>query len=382
MIDFSRYTAKAIEKEMLSQVPDTIDTREGSIIQTAIGPAAWYLEGVYMLLDKMQDNAYAETAVGDYLDLIVQERGIMRKPAVAAVRKAVFNVPVASGAQFKTINGMDSVIFVSGPLLSSGSGFYVYSMTCQIPGTIGNSYVGSLLPITAVAGLTSAILEEIIVAGTEEETDEALRIRYFETFNVEPFGGNIQSYRNAILAIEGVGAVQVYPAWRGGGTVLCSILGDDFKPAISSVVQTIQDIICPAVDDGNIPSSNGYGMAPIGAAVTIVTGAALTLNITCNIEFIGGIQNGAERYQTDVEQKIREYIDTVKRSWGKPLKSHTIDYTITVYVSRIIYAILTIDEIVNVTDVLINGSGEDLDLVETAELQQIPELGTVVINGG
>ncbi len=382
MIDFSRYTAKAIEKEMLSQVPDTIDTREGSIIQTAIGPAAWYLEGVYMLLDKMQDNAYAETAVGDYLDLIVQERGIMRKPAVAAVRKAVFNVPVASGAQFKTINGMDSVIFVSGPLLSSGSGFYVYSMTCQIPGTIGNSYVGSLLPITAVAGLTSAILEEIIVAGTEEETDEALRIRYFETFNVEPFGGNIQSYRNAILAIEGVGAVQVYPAWRGGGTVLCSILGDDFKPAISSVVQTVQDIICPAVDDGNIPSSNGYGMAPIGAAVTIVTGAALTLNITCNIEFIGGIQNGAERYQTDVEQKIREYIDTVKRSWGKPLKSHTIDYTITVYVSRIIYAILTIDEIVNVTDVLINGSGEDLDLVETAELQQIPELGTVVINGG
>ena len=382
MIDFSRYTAKAIEKEMLSQVPDTIDTREGSIIQTAIGPAAWYLEGVYMLLDKMQDNAYAETAVGDYLDLIVQERGIMRKPAVAAVRKAVFNVPVASGAQFKTINGMDSVIFVSGPLLSSGSGFYVYSMTCQIPGTIGNSYVGSLLPITAVAGLTSAILEEIIVAGTEEETDEALRIRYFETFNVEPFGGNIQSYRNAILAIEGVGAVQVYPAWRGGGTVLCSILGDDFKPAISSVVQTVQDIICPAVDDGNIPSSNGYGMAPIGAAVTIVTGAALNLNITCNIEFIGGIQNGAERYQTDVEQKIREYIDTVKRSWGKPLKSHTIDYTITVYVSRIIYAILTIDEIVNVTDVLINGSGEDLDLVETAELQQIPELGTVVINGG
>ncbi len=382
MIDFSRYTAKAIEKEMLSQVPDTIDTREGSIIQTAIGPAAWYLEGVYMLLDKMQDNAYAETAVGDYLDLIVQERGIMRKPAVAAVRKAVFNVPVASGAQFKTINGMDSVIFVSGPLLSSGSGFYVYSMTCQIPGTIGNSYVGNLLPITAVAGLTSAILEEIIVAGTEEETDEALRIRYFETFNVEPFGGNIQSYRNAILAIEGVGAVQVYPAWRGGGTVLCSILGDDFKPAISSVVQTVQDIICPAVGDGNIPSSNGYGMAPIGAAVTIVTGAALTLNITCNIEFIGGIQNGAERYQTDVEQKIWEYIDTVRRSWGKPLKSHTIDYTITVYVSRIIYAILTIDEIVNVTDVLINGSGEDLDLVETAELQQIPELGTVVINGG
>ena len=381
MIDFSGYTAKAIEKEMLSRVPDTIDTREGSMIQTAIGPAAWYLEGVYMLLEKMQNNAYAETAVGDFLDLIVQERGIARKLATAAVRKAAFNVPIVSGSQFKTINGADSVIFVSGPLLSSESGSYVYSMTCRESGSIGNSYVGNLIPITAVAGLTSAILGEIMTAGTEDETDEALRTRYFETFNVEPFGGNIQSYRNAILAIEGVGAVQVYPAWRGGGTVLCSILGDDFKPAISSVVQTVQDIICPAVDDGNAPSANGYGMAPVGAAVSIVTGAVLALNITCNIEFIGSVQNGAELYQTEIEQKIQEYLDTVSRSWGKPLKSHTIDYTVTVYVSRIIYAILSIDEIVNVTDVLINGSGEDLHLIETAELQQIPELGTVVING-
>ena len=56
MIDFSKYTAKSIERDMLSQVPADIDTREGSMIQTAVGPAAWYLEGTYMLLGKMQDN--------------------------------------------------------------------------------------------------------------------------------------------------------------------------------------------------------------------------------------------------------------------------------------------------------------------------------------
>ena len=50
MIDFSKYTAKSIERDMLSQVPADIDTREGSMIQTAVGPAAWYLEGTYMLL--------------------------------------------------------------------------------------------------------------------------------------------------------------------------------------------------------------------------------------------------------------------------------------------------------------------------------------------
>ena len=54
----------------------------------------------------------------------------------------------------------------------------------------------------------------------------------------------------------------------------------------------------------------------------------------------------------------------------------------TVYVSRIIYAILDIPDIANVTNITINGTGRDLYLTETAQLQQIPELGTVVINGG
>ena len=49
MIDFSGYTREAIQKEMLDQVDPNIDTREGSMIQAAIGPAAWYLEGVYMI---------------------------------------------------------------------------------------------------------------------------------------------------------------------------------------------------------------------------------------------------------------------------------------------------------------------------------------------
>jgi len=381
VIDFSGYTAKAIEKEMLRQVPEDIDTREGSMVQTAIGPVAWYLEGLYLELAHLQENAYADTAVGGALDLIVQQRGLTRNPAMPAIRKGIFNVPIPSGSQFKTINGGDSVIFVSGRLLSSDEDC-VYAMTCQTAGVIGNNYIGNLLPITAISGLTSAVLGEIITAGTEEETDEALRERYFETFRVAAFGGNIQAYRNAILAIPGVGAVQVYPAWKGGGTVLCSILDDKRKPALAVTVQTVQDIICPAEDGGAAPSPNGYGMAPIGAAVTITTATPLTLNIACDIEFALNVQNGAETYLSQVEEKIQEYLDTVSQTWGSLLKGHTIDYTVTVYVSRIIFAILMIPEVVNVTNVRINGSEEDLHLVETSELQQLPELGTVVINGG
>lgn len=381
MIDFSRYTREAIQKEMLDQVDPSIDTREGSMIQTAIGPAAWYLEGVYMILKQIQDNAYPATAVGDSLDKIVQTRGLTRKQATAAVRKGTFNTAVPSGAEFKTINGADSQIFVVGEKISGSGTEYVYEMQCSDAGISGNNYVGNLLPITVLEGLTSAVIGDIITAGTEEEADDALRSRFYETFNVAAFGGNISSYKNEILSIEGVGAVQIYPAWKGGGTVLCSILGDDLRPALPATVQKVQSIICPPEVGANTPSADGYGIAPIGAAVTITTGTALTLNITCDIDFVETMLNGVETYQEQIKEKIQEYLDTLCKSWGDPLKAHQITYPVTVYASRIIYAILTIPDVVNVSNVKINGASGDLKLTESAELQQVPVLGTVVING-
>ena len=179
-----------------------------------------------MILKQIQDNAYPATAVGDCLDKIVQTRGLTRKQATAAVRKGTFNTAVPSGSEFKTINGADSQIFVTGDRISGGGPEYVYAMQCKGYGNIRKQLFRESAPkLRRWENLTSAVLGDIIMAGTEEETDEALRSRFYETFDVAAFGGNISSYKNEILSIEGVGAVQVYPAWKGGGTVLCSILG-------------------------------------------------------------------------------------------------------------------------------------------------------------
>ena len=381
MIDFSGYTKAEIQRQMLEQVPDTLDKREGSIIQTAIGPVAWFLEGSFLNLGQVQSNAFASTAVGESLDLIVQTRGLTRIQASPAVRQGTFDAPVPSGSTFKTINGADSVIFTSGDEISSSGGTYIYKLTCNTPGEIGNSYTGPILPITVIPGLTTASIGQIVTAGTDEETDDELRARFFQTFEAAVFGGNIAAYRTTILAIGGVGAVQVYPAWQGGGTVLCSILGSDLKPASPTIIENVQNIICPPEEGGSSPSANGYGMAPIGAAVTITTATELTLNITCDIEFASNIQNGVETYQAEIEQKIQDYIDSVNAGWGNALVSQKIEYPVEIYVSRIIYSILQISAVVNVTNLLINGSPNDLILTETAQLQQVAVLGSVVING-
>lgn len=380
MLDFSGYTRKKIQADMLAKIPNTIDKREGSIIQTAIGPVAWFLEGVFMTLDQLQQNANATTAVGASLDEIAKSRGITRKAAKPAVRQGVFNLAIPSGSQFKTINGVNSLIFTSGAQISVSDGSYVYELTCNTAGEAGNNYTGALLPITAINGLTSANIGVIVTPGTDEETDDALRTRYFATFAIEATGGNIAAYRTAILAINGVGAVQVYPAWNGGGTVLCSILGSDYTPALPALVESVQEAICPLGSDG-LPSSDGFGMANIGAAVTITTATPVTLDIVCDIEFVSSVTNGVETYQSQIEETIQNYITSVNATWGDPVQSYTISYPLTVYRSRIINAILQIEDIVNVTNVTINGTEADFVFTETPQFQQVAELGTVVING-
>ena len=45
MIDLTQYAYRALLTQMLARVPDTYDKRDGSPIPTALGPAAWVLEG-------------------------------------------------------------------------------------------------------------------------------------------------------------------------------------------------------------------------------------------------------------------------------------------------------------------------------------------------
>lgn len=383
MIDFSTgYSYAEILAAMLGEVDDSLDKRQGSLIQTALGPGAWYLEGLIMDLAKVQQNAYVLTAQGEALDLGVANRGLTRKPATAAVRRGTFNVAIPSGSEFKTINGSDSVVFVSGTMISGDFGVYVYEMTCQTPGEIGNSYSGDLLPITAIAGLTTATIGEIITVGAEEESDNALKTRYVESFTTAPYGGNMSEYRQAILAIPGVGGVQVYGAnaYNGGGTVLCSIISDEYGAASSALVATVQETICPYEADTSNPSPNGYGIAPIGAAVKIVSATELQINITADIDFLGNIENGIATYGDEIKAAIGEYITTVAQDWGKQIQAHQVSYPVTVYIARIIYAILSVDAVANVQNVTLNGATTDLSLTESAALQQVPVLGEVTLN--
>ena len=252
MIDLTGKNYTALLAAMLDRVPNTYDKRDTSPIQTALGPAAWALEGHYLILDQVQRSAFIQTAAGQPLDYLAVIGGLTRYPASAAVRLGVFDAPVPAGARFSTIGGADSINFVVTAATETAG---EYHLTAETPGAIGNEYTGPILPITTIPGLTSAVLAGILIPGDEEEDDEALRARLIEALNEKPFGGNIASYRTFINGLDGVGGVQIYPTWNGGGTVKCSVLGADLLPASPTLVEKVQLAVDP-------PPNQGLGWAP------------------------------------------------------------------------------------------------------------------------
>lgn len=373
-----QYTFEYLMEQALSRVPDTIDKREGSIIYDALAPACYELTEYYMRLKNILKDTFAETANEEYLDLRVAERGIERFPATAAVKKAMFEtasgapLEVEIGSRFSTISETETLNYVvTAPyevdgVIVPGS----YQLTCETIGTIGNAYVGNLMPINYINGLSSAVMTDLIIPARDVETDDDLRARYFLALTDKPFGGNLAQYDEVLKNIEGVGEVQIYPVWDGGGTVKCSVIDASFNPITTDFINVIQNEIDPT------PQGTGLGLAPIGHIVTVVTPDELTINIETNILLMVGYTKA--QVEQPIKDALEEYMLSLRRQWGIPNDFN--EHLLGVYISRINAAILNVAGIANVTDTTINGLPQDLTLIQTAALQELPILGQVILN--
>lgn len=369
MIDFDTKTYKTLLAGMMARVPNSLDKREGSMIQTALGAGAYALEEFYLDLDKVQRGGFIQTAVGQDLESLAVIANVERYPASPAVRLGVFNLDtIPVGSRFSTIDGGDSVNFMVTAQIGPGR----CQLTCEVPGVIGNQYTGPILPITTIPGLSSAQITDILVAGDDEETDSSLRARTISALRERPFGGNVADYKRVVLAIDGVGGVQVYPTWNGGGTVKLSLLGSDWMPASAQLIETVQNTVDPPPNQGL-----GYGTAPIGAQVTVTTPEAVSIDVSATLAVGAGYV--LSQLQTPVEQAISSYLLSIRQAWDTPTPAGLTDYSSWVYAARLTAAMLQVPGVVNATGVTLNGGTTDLELTETGQTQQVPVLGTVVL---
>ena len=322
----------------LERVGTGIDTSEGSFLFDAIIPCVAELYEAYLCIEELEKRVYADTAYGEYLERRCAERGIYRKQATHAIRKGYFDNEVPIGSRW----GKEELIYIVTELVQDGA----YLLKCEQSGVIGNRYDGNLINMDAVENINSAILGEVVISGANEEQDDALRCRYFNSFEKEAFGGNVADYREKVESIDGVGQVKVYPAWNGGGTVKLRLLDSDNNIPSSELLELVQTQVDPFQNSGE-----GLGIAPIGHSVTVASARAVEIQLTTHLTFK---ESGWENVSSRVNEVIEEYFSELRTNWSED--------DIVVRISQIESRLLDIEGIIDIEDTQINGSPRNLYL--------------------
>ena len=350
---FESVTYEDILDRMLDRVPEDMDKREGSIIYDALAPCAVELQLMYIELDVILNEAFADTASREYLIRRAAERGIEPKQATNAILKGVFtptDLELEIGQEFSC----DELNYVVTEKIADGE----YKLTCQTGGSEGNTTFGELIPIDYLDGLETAELTELIEPARDEEDTETFRRRYLSSFNSQAYGGNVTDYIEKTNAIDGVGATKVTPIWNGGGTVKLTIMNTDFEQASDALVEQVQEAIDPTQD------GSGIGIAPIGHIVTVDTVENVAVNVACTIVYDDGYSFNA--LQSQIESAISNYLSELRKTWSD-------EESLTVRAAQITARLLMITGIDDVTNIQLNGVSGNIQL----ESKQIPVLGGV-----
>lgn len=332
-------TYEEILQGMLDKVPSDVDKQEGSVVYDALAPCAYFLAQQDFQLENFFDLVFADTAQAEYLDRTVWAFGMERKQATAAVRKMV----TSGGVELRSRWGINDVVYaVTGTLDTN-----IYAVTCETAGIIGNQYSGALQPASnGISGVT-AELTDILTPGTDAETDDALRERFYVKVRLPATSGNAYHYQQWALAVAGTGAAKVFPLDDGPGTVTVLVVDSDkeispsLPAAVAEYIETVR---------------------PIGATVTVESPEALTITISANVLLDGS------RAILDVEADFKDAAEAFLKE--------TIFDTYRVSYARLSALLLDIPGVEDFDSFTLNSGTGNVAVGE----KQIPVLGTVTLS--
>lgn len=397
---YEKETYEVILERMLGRISDKLDKRPSSVIYDTHSATAIELQILYIELEYLIKNSYGDTAAREYLILLAKDRGIVPKPASKAILKGEFTPSEldVTGRRFS----IDGVNYVVTERIAPGQ----YRVQCETPGSIGNRYLGQLIPIEYINGLQTAQLTQILIPGEDEEDTEILRQRYFDSFNEKSFGGNRADYLGKVRSIEGVGGAKVNRVWNGdlrpadmipseavtewvssvvngldetvggwlskvyeaasekkltvGGSVLITIVqSDDFKAATQDLLHKVQNMLDPDNEAGE-----GAGLAPIGHVVKVQSASEVPVNVTTTITF--NKEYSWSNLREPIKDAVEAYLLELREAWAD-----TSDMV--VRISQIESRILAVNGVADIANTKLNGIPENMKL----NAYQVPVIGGV-----
>ena len=400
---YEAQTYESILARMLQKalsINSNLDTREGSLVWYGDAPAAVELQNLYIALDTVLNETFADTATRPCLILRAAERGLSPQPA----SPAILQMAITPTTLFLPLNTRFSI----GELnyyVSADRGSGNYELTCETAGEAGNNYTGTVIPIEYVDGLETCKITSVLVPGEDEEDTELFRQRYLNSLNAQAFGGNQIDYIEKVNAIPGVGGVKVYRAWNGdlkpanmippkeaeawieglsgvpepvklwldtvyaaaknnmftvGGTVKLVVINSTFTVPSPTLVEQVQTAVDPLQNAGE-----GVGIAPIGHVVRVEGVQEETVDLGFALYYQRGWS--WEDVSGYVTEAINGYFLELAQSWADQ------DEALVVRISQIESRLLGITGILDIANTTINEKAAN----HTLALDYIPVLGSL-----
>lgn len=280
-------TLATIRERLNTWADPTINEREGDVFHDLTEPSAREFELSWDIANDIIAVGFLMHANGVYLDYKAAEYNVYRLDATKAEGTVIVTGSNGAVVPLGTVFSTEAIGDEEQPLrfVSTAEGI-ISGTTATVPveaefaGRAGNAGVAAITLIDSlVNGVTGVTNTDLLLGGTDIETDDALRTRALEAANEPQGAGTPSDYRRWVKSVAGVGSAAVFPRWSGVNTVKVSVLDPDSNPVSQSVLDEVQRLL----------TGNFKLLDPVDAPLTAFVAGAMTLtNVRYKITFTDG----------------------------------------------------------------------------------------------
>nr|DAT63650.1 MAG TPA: Baseplate J like protein [Caudoviricetes sp.] len=333
-----------IQSDMLSEMPDSYSKIKGTWLWELFKAVAIKIYELLGLVNDTASKLNIENLQGDELDAYVRQwTDLSRKEAQPATgyidvtgEGTIYagTIVASESAEYEIINDV------------AVSGTVEVPVVAVMAGENGNAEIGTITQmVTSNANVKSITNSKAITGGVDEETDEALRERYYIRLSMPATSGNKAHYILWARECIGVGSAKATRDKAIANKVNLYVCGENGETVDNNVLKTVQNYIDPNAN------GDGSGVAPLGAICQVYSAGVKGVAISGKVELDNTIE--ADNTIKNIENAVDSYLKKI--SFNKTELSY----------ARLLNTAIVCDGVADIVDFKVNNGYVNITCEET-----------------
>jgi uncharacterized phage protein gp47/JayE len=334
---------------------------QGSVARAFLQSLAYFSEFIQLQINIAYQSFTVKHARGIHLYRRMEDFQLTVNEASNAVSIQSFlgeagrtnNIVITQGTVVQTSPDIFGNILqyqlISDITLTSGVAEVTGYCACTQVGSIGNVPSGVIVEIpTPIAGVSGTINYSAVSSGNDLETDDQLRARLPAHLNGLK-KGNRFAIESACYSVAGITYVKILENHPSQG---------NFTAYVSTESGIVDDVLIGEVQQA-IEEARGFCVT---YSVIVPTVENITVEMDCELDTSS---YDGETLKLQIQLTLKDYVNQIRRN--------------NLYISDVILLVRSLTGVLNVKNVLINGSADDLSLLDLY-VAKINDIGDITVN--